>query len=71
LSSWVLSAVPSIDAMIRSLAPLVIWLSICWVWVGMSFLGVLQVDLVTERLELLLQVVTVADPALRGNASAW
>ena len=36
-SSWVVSALPSIEAMMSSLAPLVIWLSIYWVWVGMSF----------------------------------
>ena len=35
--SWVVIAVPSIEAMISSLAPLVIWFSIWLTWVGMSF----------------------------------
>src|SRR5436190_18913259 len=35
--SWVVIAVPSIDAMTSSLAPLVIWFSIWLTWVGMSF----------------------------------
>ncbi len=36
-SSCVVSALPSIDATIRSFAPWVIWLSIWFAWVGTSF----------------------------------
>jgi len=35
-SSWLVSAVPSIEAMISTSAPLVIMLSIWFTWVGMS-----------------------------------
>ena len=34
--SWLLSAVPSMAAMIRASAPWVIIWSTCWDWVGMS-----------------------------------
>jgi len=35
--SCVVIAVPSMEAMMRSFAPLVIWFSIWLTWVGMSF----------------------------------